>query len=220
MRPIHIFGGLAALLAGGAAAGALVYRSEKKAETPSYELLKIEGRFELRQYDPMIVAETIEPGAHDAAVSAGFKRLADYIFAKSRPGEKLAMTAPVTSSSAGAPGTPAPRDADAIERAMGSAQGRWAVRFVMPSIYRKSTLPPAGDEIAIEQVGERVVAVAKLDGTPSEAHWADATEKLLYWIESIGRTPAGPPEYASYNSPFIPAPLRRDEVIIPVSDPA
>ena len=69
-------------------------------EEPKYEVLEVEGAFELRAYKPMIVAETIVDGSMDDASSQGFRRIAGYIFgdntSKAGETEKVNMTAPVT----------------------------------------------------------------------------------------------------------------------------
>ena len=69
-------------------------------EEPKYTLMEKSGAFELRAYAPKVVAETLVDGSLDAASSAGFRRIADYIFgnntAHNGSNEKISMTAPVT----------------------------------------------------------------------------------------------------------------------------
>ena len=94
-------------------------------ERPAYKTLAKDGRFELREYPELVVAEVTRTGDRRSAVSQGFSPLAGYIFAKQREGDKIAMTAPVTQQS----------DAD----------NRWTVRFIMPSKYSIDTLPRPKD---------------------------------------------------------------------------
>ena len=65
-------------------------------EEPVFTLVRKEGSFEIRDYAPVIVAETTLTGSAERARNAGFQPLADYIFAKDRKGSTIAMTAPVT----------------------------------------------------------------------------------------------------------------------------
>ncbi len=69
-------------------------------EEPNYEVLEKDGDIELREYAPMVIAETVIDGDMGEASSAGFKRIAGYIFgdntAQQGGNEKIAMTAPVT----------------------------------------------------------------------------------------------------------------------------
>ena len=70
-------------------------------EEPAYKVISKSGNFEIRQYAPMMVAETLVEGDMDEASNRGFRRIADYIFgnnqsAQSGNAAKIAMTAPVT----------------------------------------------------------------------------------------------------------------------------
>jgi len=65
-------------------------------EEPAYTLRLSDGDFQLREYAPTIVAETTVQGDALETRFEGFGPLADYIFAKGREGETIAMTAPVT----------------------------------------------------------------------------------------------------------------------------
>ncbi|NBQ40543.1 MAG: heme-binding protein, partial [Alphaproteobacteria bacterium] len=49
-------------------------------EEPSFKVITKSGTFELRQYAPMLVAETMVDGDMDDAGTTGFRRIADYIF--------------------------------------------------------------------------------------------------------------------------------------------
>jgi hypothetical protein len=65
-------------------------------ETPKYKVLKKYPRFELRQYESMMLATTnLGPASYDEKASQGFRTIASYIFGKNKSNEKIAMTAPV-----------------------------------------------------------------------------------------------------------------------------
>ena len=49
-------------------------------EEPSFKVISKTGSFEVRQYAPMLVAETVVEGDMDEASNRGFRRIADYIF--------------------------------------------------------------------------------------------------------------------------------------------
>lgn len=65
-------------------------------EEPKYTVLEKEPPFEIRSYEPMIVAEAQVEGDLDEASSQGFRLIAAYIFGQNQVSEKIAMTAPVT----------------------------------------------------------------------------------------------------------------------------
>ena len=77
-------------------AGWFLYR-EKSVEKPNDRVVEEDGEFEIRAYPEVLVAETVVQGEREHGLDRGFARLADYIFARHREGEKVAMTAPVLS---------------------------------------------------------------------------------------------------------------------------
>lgn len=190
-----VAGGAAAVL--GAAAVAF-YVNERLSEQPAYKPEVEDGAFGIRRYPALLVAEVVRPGERKAALSSGFDRLAQFIFGKVRPDgdrEKIAMTAPVLSDRAG--------------------RG-WRTRFVMPQKFSAETLPaPAGD-VRVAELPARRVAAIRFSGLAGDASLAAKEQELRGWMRSRQLQPAGPAEYAFYNSPFVPGPLRRNEVLIPL----
>jgi hypothetical protein len=198
----------AALIAGVAAIGAGIFLAQdKSAERPDYDVLVAEGDFEIRQYPSLLLAETVVTDARDRkqALERGFRMLADYIFAKSRPGEKIAMTAPVLSDHL------AGDDPASSERDAG-----WRIRFIMPRAYTRHSLPPAPAGIVITDAPSRRLAVVRFAGLASDTMLQEREAGLRLWLERRGEAKAGKVEYAFYDAPFIPGPLRRNEVLIPL----
>lgn len=187
--------GLAAM---GAAA---VYAQYRNTEQPEFALVRAEGDFELRDYPALVVAEVTSRGDRQRASGESFRRLAAYIFAQDRPagGESIAMTAPVLQQETGA--------------------GAWRMRFVMPAKYTLETLPPAPADIALTQVPARRMAAVRFSGNGGPADLAAREASLRRWMEGQGIVPAGEAEFAFYDAPMVPGPLRRNEVLIPVAAP-
>lgn len=199
--------GVAALAAGG------WYLFEKLSEKPRHRTLEREGVFELRAYPALLVAETVVHDERVPALEEGFRLLADYIFAKSRGGEKISMTAPVLSDREGANERVAMTAPVLSEEAEG---GGWRTRFVMPAKYDRATLPPAPPGIAITVIPAREMAAVRFSGGSEDANLERQETRLRDWMAASGFEAAGAPEYAFYNSPYIPPFLRRNEVLIPV----
>lgn len=198
----------AAVVGGVAAVGAaLFFAKDKSSERPDYETLEQDGDFEIREYPELLVAETVvgEIADRKEASNEGFRTLADYIFAKSRDGEKIAMTAPVLVDR-----PPADEDDDGL-------QG-WRTRFVMPSSYASpEALPPAPREIEIVELPARRVAALTFSGLNTEERLQEKEAELRAWIEGRPHEgEAGTVEYAFYDAPIIPGPLRRNEILIPL----
>ena len=201
-----IAGAGAAALAGGLG----YYLYERNTEQPKYQLILQDGGFEIRQYPALLVAETITTGSRDQALNRGFRALAAYIFAKSRGGEKISMTAPVIQDRKKISMT-APVLQDE------AANGAWRTRFVMPSRYTIATLPKPPAGITISETPARRLAVARFSGRADDATIAAHESKLRKWMSEHQLQAGGPAEYAFYNSPFIPPFLRRNEILIPVA---
>ena len=183
-----------------AAAGAVAaYAQYRDTEQPDYALVHEDGEFSLREYPALIVAEVSHTGSRDRASGASFRRLAAYIFAQDRPagGERIAMTAPVLQEE--------------------TAPGQWRMRFVMPAKYSLETLPPAPADIALVEVPSRRMAAVRFSGNGGARDLALMEARLRDWIMAQGLMPAGEAEFAFYDAPMVPGPLRRNEVLIPVA---
>ena len=203
----HVVAG-AALVAGITAIGAGVFLAKAKgAQKPDYDVQAADGAFEIRHYPPLLLAETLVTDAHDRkqALEKGFRMLADYIFAKSRKGEKIAMTAPVLSD----------HQQGATTRS-GDARPGWRVRFIMPHSYTRESLPPAPVGIDITELPSRRVAVVRFAGLVSDKMLAEKEDALRHWLGERGEAKSGAAEYGFYDAPFIPGPLRRNEVLVPL----
>jgi hypothetical protein len=180
-------------------------------EQTKYSVIEKEGDFELRQYDPHIVAETFVEGDFDEVGNEGFRRLAGYIFGKNRKTQKISMTAPVSLESSSekiamtAPVSQEPSD------------GTWRITFVMPSEYTLETLPePLDSRVVLKEVPGALMAALKYSGTWSRERYEKKKVHLETLIQRRGLQIVGEPVFARYDPPFKPWFLRRNEVLIPV----
>ena len=70
-------------------------------EEPEFTVIFQEDNFEIREYEPKIIAHVQTIGNFDDASSKGFKMLADFIFGNNtidNTSKKISMTAPVLAS--------------------------------------------------------------------------------------------------------------------------
>jgi hypothetical protein len=180
-------------------------------EEASYKVLKSSGKFELREYAPHILAETVVGGDLEGAGSKAFRILFRYISGANRSREKVPMTAPVSQEKAG--------EKIAMTAPVGQqrVQDKWAVSFTMPASYTLETLPlPDDPQITLRQVPARRMAAVRYSGLWSEGNYLQNRSELEAWIRERGLTAAGDPIWARYNPPFTPWFLRRNEILIPV----
>ena len=193
-----MFAGAGAALLGVAAVGAWIAVAWT-VETPPYAVAQKDGAIELRDYPALRVAEIDRTGPRYDALREGFRPLAGYIFARERPGAKIAMTAPVTQIPEG--------------------EGRWAVQFIMPQSYALSDLPaPAGSSVRLREMPAQRMAAIRFSGVATDEGIAAKEQALRTWLERRGLSASGAPVYAYYNDPLTPGFLRRNEVLIPVAD--
>ena len=168
-------------------------------EEPEYDILAIAANYEIREYEPYVVAE-VDVGGRSAD-SQGFRTLAGFIFGHNQSSEKMQMTAPVES-----------READ------GGHQTTYA--FVMESKYTMDTLPaPNNEKIRIREKPARVVAATRFSGRWTDANVSEHKRQLMQDLAADGIQPLGKIELARYNSPFTPWFLRRNELIVPIDWP-
>ena len=177
-------------------------------------------RFEVRLYQPMLVAEVTHQGDRSYALNAGFRRLAAYIFAQERPArdendaqaERIAMTSPVIVDQAEEIAMTSPVLQDP------GRKGSWRTRFVMPRKYTLETLPAAAKDITLTEVPARRMAVIRFAGFAGDRNLARAEEMLREWMAAEGLEAVGSAEYAFYDGPMVPPRYRRNEVLIPIAD--
>ena len=192
----NLFCGLllfAAIFIGG---GALAY------EEPKYSVVKTYNDFELRQYEPYIVAEVVTTGEFDEIGDKTFRKLFRYISEDERPQGKIFMTVPVIQQ-------PLPEEPD---------DKSYRFAFVMPAEYKLEDLPvPAEATVQLREVPARLMAARRYSGTWSQERYRKNEEKLLEALAAAELTTVGSPLFARYNAPFSLWFLRRNEVLIEIA---
>ena len=207
---------IGALMLGGAAMAV---------EEPKFEVLAQDDRFEVRQYAPLIVAETWVDGDMDAASGKGFRAIADYIFGNNTTSQndessKIAMTAPVTVEPQGQSNKLAMTAPVTVQPAGESpgwvaAAPRWRVQFVMPSEYTMASLPkPNNAAVTLREVPARTVAVGTYSGFNTANRIQKETQSLLDWMQTRQLVAAGPAQLARYDPPWTLPIWRRNEIQI------
>ena len=182
-------------------------------ERAKYSVVAKEGNFELRQYEPYLVAETMVEGDFDTVGNEGFRRLFDYISGKNRKRQSISMTAPVSQEA----------ESEKISMTAPVNQVRvgekYRITFVMPAKYTMETLPePLDDRVKLQAVPGQLIAALRYSGTWSKDRYEEKRIHLQALMRQKGLEAAGEPIFARYNPPFMPWFLRRNEVLIPVEN--
>ncbi len=180
-------------------------------EQPSYAVLKEYGAgIEMRQYPAYIIAETeISAANADQAGNLAFNRLGGYIFGGNRTKQSISMTAPVSQAKSEKIAMTAPVSQTKTK------EGVWLVSFVMPKGYTLETLPvPDDPKVYFKTVPARKVLAIRFSGRWTDASFNQHKTELLDALKAQGLKSTGSTWTARYDPPFMPAFLRRNEVMI------
>jgi hypothetical protein len=182
-----------------------------RVEQPKYVVVEKNDKIEIRDYAPMIVAETEVSGERDKAIREGFRTIAAYIFGDNSSARKVAMTAPVTQQGSEKIAMTAP----VTQQGDGHV---WQVRFVMPTSYTMESLPkPNNPAVKLKEIGGRRFAVIQFSGLASQNSLSRHTEELNAFIGARKLQVLSAPTYAFYNPPWTLPFLRRNEVMVEIT---
>ncbi|MBM3185381.1 MAG: heme-binding protein [Bacteroidetes bacterium] len=151
-------------------------------ETPKYKVVKTYDSFEIRQYDSMILAQTvIQETSIKKSGNTGFRRVAGYIFGGNRNKQQIAMTAPVIMEFG----------------------DNTKMSFVMPSQYKMEDLPqPTSSEVKLVKATPKKFAVLRFSGFASDKKINRKKELLREALEKEHIIIKGEFSYLGYNAPW------------------
>jgi hypothetical protein len=209
--------GLAVLFSLAAVAAALAPSVIAMAsEEPTFTVEQKDGDFEIRRYAPLLAAEVTVTGERSAAINAGFRLLADYIFGNNTARAKIDMTTPVTQQASQKSSQKIAMTTPVTQQASGAADS-WKVRFMMPETFTADTLPvPNDNRVTIVAEPEKRYAVIRFSGWSSDSNLSEHRALLEQWVTERGLKAAAPPIAAFYNPPWSLPFLRRNEYLIPL----
>ena len=168
-------------------------------ESAEYTLVESHGAIELRDY-PDLMLVTTEMGTRLQGGDGSFGRLFRYISGSNEGKQKVAMTTPVF-------------------MAPESEQASGQMGFVIPKDVAAASVPqPTSEQIKItKRLGGRF-AVIRFAGRFDEDNQTKQQTKLVEWMLQHGHATTGDPEVASYDPPWTPGPMRRNEILIRISN--
>jgi len=180
-------------------------------EQTKYAVVSTENEFEIRDYEPHILAESIVVGALDYAANAAFYSLFQFISGDNLPCAELEKSMPISQK-------------DMNKRIQMTSPiwlragiGNWAVRFMMPASYTLENLPqPMNFRVTLCKVPAQRMATVRYSSFWAEKSYLKNKITLESWIKKVGLTTMGDPIWARYNQPFMPWFWRRNEVLIPI----
>jgi len=169
--------------------------SRSSYESAEYTVLKSDGAIELREYPDLMMATT-DMGSRIQGSDGSFGRLFQYISGGNEGKQKVAMTTPVFTEP----------ESDQASGQMG---------FVIPKDVAATTIPkPASGQVRLTKRPGGRFAVIRFAGRASLEVRKKQQVQLEAWLETADMKAIGEPEIASYDPPWTPGPLRRNEVLI------
>ena len=198
---------IALILVVGVLAGPVMSNVEK----PDYKVIQSEQNIEIRQYEPMIIAEVEVDGKREDAIRDGFRLIADYIFGNNTVEQNISMTAPVQQKENQKIAMTSP-----VQQQL--AGKSWQISFVMPSKYNMDSLPvPNNNRVRLKKILTKKFVVIEFSGTNSNENVTEHENQLMNYIEANQIKIIGSPKYAFYNAPWTLPFLRRNEVMIEIN---
>ena len=162
-------------------------------ESAPYAVVRADGKFELRDYPSLSVAET--PMAASGNPDDGsFMRLFRFITGANEAKQKIAMTTPVFMS--------------------GNDTNR-TMAFVLPAKLKAASAPkPADGAVAVRELQGGRFAVLRFSGGRDAKREAEALARLQTWLAAQGLKASASPVYGYFDPPWTPSFLRRNEIML------
>jgi hypothetical protein len=184
-------------------------------ESPRYQIVHRDNKFEIREYEEYILAEVEIDGDFSSALQKGFRVLADYIFGGNTSKTNIKMTVPVTQQAAGSEKIEmtAPVISSPVEEGK-----KYIIAFTMPSRYTLENLPePINKMISIRKVSKHKLAALRFSGNLNSKLATRKAKELEAWLKENKCSKKNNYTFAQYNPPWIPGIFRRNEVLTEVS---
>ena len=166
-----------------------------------FRLIRAYSDFELREYNPCVLAEVRVSAHYSTASSAAFGSLFGYISKGNKTAQKIAMTAPVI----------------ATQRTDKSQEDEWFVSFVMPSGSNIGHLPNPNDpNVVLRDLDSETCIALSFRGKATAA----LSEKKIQHLRSAAAKEnislSAETRICRFDPPFKPGFLQYNEIVIPV----
>ena len=180
-------------------------------ESPRYQTVHKDKKFEIREYDDYIIAEVEIDGDFGSALQKGFRVLAGYIFGGNTSKARINMTVPVSEQAVASEKIEmtAPVTASPIEE-----NKKYRIAFTMPSKYTLESLPePENKVISFRKVAKHKVIALRFSGNLNSKLALRKADELETWLNENEYSKKTGFVFAQYNPPWIPGIFRRNEVL-------
>ena len=157
--------------------------------------------FELREYQPCVIAEVKVSAQYSNATSAAFASLFKYISKGNKGSEKIAMTAPVI----------------AAQKGKQANENEWFVSFVMPSGSKFGHLPHPNDpQVILRELVKQNCIAASFRGRATQEVADKKIQALRKAAAKENIALSDETRICRFDPPFKPGFLQYNEIVIPV----
>ncbi len=165
-----------------------------------FTVLEKYADFEVREYQPCVIAEVKVSAQYSTAASAAFGSLFRYIAKGNKASEKIAMTAPVI----------------AAQRSVSADPNEWYVSFVMPSGSTFGRLPHPNDpQVILRELDAETCIALSFRGKATEELAAKKTKELRAAAAKEQIALSDETRICRFDPPFKPGFLQYNEIVIP-----
>ena len=165
-----------------------------------FQVLRTYKEFELRQYQPCVIAEMKVSAHYSTATSAAFGSLFRYISAGNNSSQKIAMTAPVI----------------AAQRADSTNADEWFVSFVMPSGSTFGHLPHPNDpQVILRELDSETCVALSFRGRATAALSNKKIAQLRAAAAKENIALSSESRICRFDPPFKPGIIQYNEIVIP-----
>jgi hypothetical protein len=175
--------------------------NENMTERQKFELMREFDKFELRRYEPCVIAEVEMNSDYRSAANGAFRHLFSYISKGNEGARGISMTAPVISST---------------ENSIDSES--WKIAFVMPAGSKLSELPlPLDSRVHLVELGFQDCVVLGFRGRATK-HLSSKWERRLREFAAEECIELSPElRIHRFDPPFKPGFLQYNEIVIPTN---
>jgi hypothetical protein len=169
-----------------------------------FHVLETFRDFEIREYEPCVIAEVKVSAEYSVASSKAFSSLFRYISQGNKNSEKISMTAPVIA-------TQNPSDSDSET---------WYVSFVMPAGSKFENMPqPIDSQVVLRDLDSEICVTSSFRGKAS----AELSKKMEVQLRSAAAKEnlnlSNETRICRFDAPVKPGFLQYNEIVIPISLP-
>jgi hypothetical protein len=166
-----------------------------------FRLIRSYSDFELREYNPCVIAEVRVSEHYSSASSAAFGSLFRYISKGNKTAQKIDMTAPVITA----------------QRTDKSQTDEWFVSFVMPSGSNIGHLPDPNDpNVVLRELGTETCIALSFRGNANAERAEKEINKLRAAALRENLSLSDESRICRFDPPFKPGFMQYNEIVIPV----